>query len=238
MAFMAGFRDAKLSPETARALTRGDPAAQAETYRILAPPVLGLALRILRDRGQAEEVLQDTFVSLLERAGSIREAAAVVGWVRQTTVNHCLMRLRSPWHQRRSAEPTVELQDPAQSAQREESLTDLERALGQLKADTRLVLWLHDVEGYTHREIGEVFGKSESFSKSQLARGYRQLLDDAQRQRTLPREGSERDTGAARVEAAAAAPRQKPAGESPRKQGTKQDDGLAAATDIGPACAS
>ncbi|MEM8767410.1 MAG: sigma-70 family RNA polymerase sigma factor [Pseudomonadota bacterium] len=220
---MAGFRDTTLNPDTARALTRGDPDAQAEVYGILAPPVLGLALRILGDRAQAEEVLQDTFLSLLEGASSIRESAALVGWVRQTAVNHCLMRLRSPWQQRRSSEPAMEHIDPAQSAEREATLTELERALGQLKADTRMVLWLHDVEGYTHREIGEVFGRSESFSKSQLARGYRQLLNN----RRLNAQGL-----------LAADHRQQAAGENPEKQGAKTDDGLAAATHIDPACAS
>lgn len=215
---MAGFRAINLSPDTARGLTRGDPDAQAEAYRILAPPVLGLALRILGDRGQAEEVLQDTFVSLIERAASIRDAAATVGWVRQTAVNHCFMRLRSPWHQRRAPEPGLEFPDPAQSAQREESLTDLERALAGLKGDTRMVLWLHDVEGYTHREIGAVFGKSESFSKSQLARGYRQLLDA----RGQPGAGAAAAVGRTVT----------------TEKGARNDDGFAAATDIDPACAS
>lgn len=172
---MAGFAPIKLNEETAEGLKRGNPAAQAEAYRILAPPIMGMAVRILGDRGLAEEVLQDTFVTLIERAGSLRNAAAAVGWVRQTAINHCLMRLRSPWQQRRVAEPLVEVSDPSQGASREENLRDLERALSGLGAETRMVLWLHDVEGFTHREIAGLFGKSESFSKSRLARGYEKL---------------------------------------------------------------
>src|SRR6267143_302827 len=49
---------------------------------------------------------------------------------------------------------------------------DLERAFEGLSETSRAVVWLHDVEGYTHEEIGEQMGKSVSFSKSQLARAH------------------------------------------------------------------
>ena len=172
---MAGLSTTLLSKEVARGLKRGDPAAQAEAYRLLAPPLMGMAQRILGDRGLAEEVVQDTFVSMIERAGTLRTPEAAVGWVRQTAVNHCLMRLRSPWQQRRNAEPPLEAADPSQESPRDENLRDLERALARLGPETRMVIWLHDVEGYTHKEIGRLFGKTESFSKSQLARGYEKL---------------------------------------------------------------
>ncbi len=218
---MAGFSPTSLSARTARGLRRGDPAAQAEAYRVLAPRVMGMAQRMLGDRGLAEEVVQDTFVSLIERAGSLRNAAAAVGWVRQTAVNHCLMRLRSPWQQRRVGEERVDMDraDPNQDGPREENLRDLERALGRLGEETRMVLWLHDVEGYTHREIAEVFGKSESFSKSRLARGYQTLLSEIGAETGAETEaqngaeiGNENETGG-------------------------EDDGFARA-DVGPACVS
>ena len=58
---------------------------------------------------------------------------------------------------------------------------DLERAFEQLSETSRAVVWLHDVEGYTHEEIAEQMGKTVSFSKSQLARAHarlRGMLDD------------------------------------------------------------
>ena len=53
----------------------------------------------------------------------------------------------------------------------------LPHALASLGSEARAVIWLHDVEGYTHKEIGELMGKTASFSKSQLARGYQRLSD-------------------------------------------------------------
>ena len=63
---------------------------------------------------------------------------------------------------------------------------DLEAALACLDAHDRAVVWLHDVEGYGHQEIAELFGKSESFSKTRLSRArakLRALLADEQGQR-------------------------------------------------------
>ena len=52
---------------------------------------------------------------------------------------------------------------------------DLERAFEVLSETSRAVVWLHDVEGYTHEEIAEQMGRSVSFSKSQLARAHARL---------------------------------------------------------------
>lgn len=209
---MAGFSASSLTDEVAQGLKRGDPAAQTEAYRILAPPVMGMAQRILGDRGLAEEVVQDTFISVIERASSLKNPKAAVGWVRQTAVNHCLMRLRSPWQQRRDGTP-VDQADLSQEGPREENLRDLERALLRLGPETRMVLWLHDVEGYTHKEIARTFGKSESYSKSQLARGYEKLAVGATDVDDVRMERTDDETGG-------------------------KDDGFAKAADVRPACLS
>jgi len=52
---------------------------------------------------------------------------------------------------------------------------DLEAALERLGETSRAVVWLHDVEGYTHDEIAAMMGKTASFSKSQLARAHVRL---------------------------------------------------------------
>ncbi len=173
---MAAFAHIELDPQIATGLQRGDATAQAEAYRLLGPVILGLAQRILQDRGLAQEVLQDTFVELIEQAHNLRSAQAVVGWLRKVAVNHCLMRLRSPWHKRRTDSFVEEPLDHVNSGRRLEDLSDVERALASLGPETRLVVWLHDVEGYTHKEIASLTGHKPSYSKSQLARGYAKLL--------------------------------------------------------------
>ena len=174
---MASFADIELDSGIARGLKRGDRRAQALAYRVLAPTIMGMAVRILQDEGQAQEVVQDTFLELIDKAATLRDPEAVVGWLRRVAVNHCYMRLRSPWHQRR--DELVGRQEPddvSSTGERLEGQFDLERALAALPAETRLVVWLHDVEGYTHKEIGDLTGQTASYSKSQLARGYQKLM--------------------------------------------------------------
>jgi RNA polymerase sigma-70 factor (ECF subfamily) len=175
---MASFADIHLDGGIARGLQRGDRRAQAVAYRVMSPTIMGMAVRILQDEGLAQEVVQDTFVELIDKAHTLKDPGAIVAWVRKVAVNHCYMRLRSPWHKRRSPEASApELLDDSQGEERLQGYRDLERALAALPADTRLVIWLHDVEGYTHREIGELTGQTASYSKSQLARGYVKLTE-------------------------------------------------------------
>ncbi|NOX50349.1 MAG: sigma-70 family RNA polymerase sigma factor, partial [Gammaproteobacteria bacterium] len=176
---MSGFSKLALPAAVAQGVMVGDRKAIAEAYKVLAQAVMGLSARILQDRSLAEEVVQDTFIELVEKWPQIRTIEAIPGWVRRVAVNHCLMRLRSPWHSRRSAadaEAVIESQQDEVSLDWVAQVPSLERALGSLGEETRAVIWLHDVEGYTHKEIGEFMGRTSSYSKSQLARGYKKLL--------------------------------------------------------------
>ena len=172
---MSRFSRIEIGPRVVRLLKRGDRRAAEHVYRCLSPLVHGLARRILQDGQLAAEVTQDTFVDVLEKAVNLENDQALVGWVRSIAVNHCLMRLRSPWYQRRDAEVRAETEDPSNNNARLDGLADIERALAHLPAETRFVVWMHEVEGYTHMEIGGLCGRSTSYSKSQLARGYAQL---------------------------------------------------------------
>ena len=72
-------------------------------------------------------------------------------------------------------EELPELADLEASVPVAASRPELERALGQLPELTRSVVWLYYVEGYTHEEIASAFGRTPSFSKSQLSRGTARL---------------------------------------------------------------
>jgi RNA polymerase sigma-70 factor (ECF subfamily) len=192
---MASFADIHLDSGIARGLKRGDRRAQTVAYQVLSPTIMGMAVRILQDEGLAQEVLQDTFVELIDKAGTLKDPDAVVAWVRRVAVNHCYMRLRSPWNRRRSSgDSALELlentPDAGSPCERMEGQLDIERALATLPPETRMVIWLHDVEGYTHREIGDLTGQTASYSKSQLSRGYVKLMEMAQGKKI---DGSETD---------------------------------------------
>ena len=161
-----------------RQLMRGNRKAQEIVYRAYANAVFTLARRILNDAGLAEEVTQDTFVDVIRAAHKLERPESLGAWLRTTAVNHCLMRLRSPWHKRRDALPEYDraANGANESADDDTDRTmDIEQALGALPSNARAVVWMHCVEGYTHDEIGRTFGRTASFSKSQLARALRAL---------------------------------------------------------------
>jgi RNA polymerase sigma-70 factor (ECF subfamily) len=145
----------------------GDEAARTELYRRHAPAVMTLAMRMLCQRSCAEEVLQDTFVKAFTHLGEFRHEARFGTWLRRIAVNQCLGALRSPWRQR--GRVLGEVSSPAESRDHQ---IDLTRALEALDPISRAVVWLHDVEGYTHVEIAALMSRTASFSKSRLARGH------------------------------------------------------------------
>ena len=160
---------------------RGEEEAQSHLYAALAPAIFGLIRRLVGVPAVAEDLFQDTMMTFYERLGDFRGEAPLGAWVRQIAVSRCLMYLRSPWHRARldlggwdEDELPAGLTAAHIAAPRAETL-DLERALATLDPTGRAVIWLFEVEGYSHQEIARSFGRSVSFSKSQLARSHRRL---------------------------------------------------------------
>ncbi len=80
---------------------RGERAAHAELYALLAGPVFTLARRMLASSSLAEDVLQETFVEVLCNIGRFRGEAEVGTWIKRIAINKCLMHVRSSWVSRR-----------------------------------------------------------------------------------------------------------------------------------------
>ena len=150
----------------------GDPAALEAIYRAFEGPVYNLARRICRTVEDAEDVLQETFFEVCRSIRRYRGDGSLWGWIRTVASSKALMRLR-----RNKYRDTDELHDEfvGQRADTPGLRMDLEAALERLSDTARAVVWLHDVEGYTHDEIATMMGKTTSFSKSQLARAHRKL---------------------------------------------------------------
>ncbi|PYO38864.1 MAG: RNA polymerase subunit sigma-24 [Gemmatimonadetes bacterium] len=156
----------------ARAKT-GDLEALEALYRAFEAPVYNLARRMLRNAEDAEDVLQETFLEVVRSIGQYRGEGHLWGWIRQIAATKALMRIRR--EQVREAEVFDEATMAGRAGHNVGQALDLERAMQELSDTGRAVVWLHDVEGYTHEEIAEMMGKSVSFSKSQLARAHTKL---------------------------------------------------------------
>jgi len=180
---MSAFLDSDLPPDAVPRARAGETAAQEAIYRAFQKPVRTLARRLVPRASQAEDLAHDVFVEVLQSLAQYDGRGSFAGWIRTITVRKCLMHLRSPWHRGlRWVEglmpPDADAPEgePADASRGGQSL-DLERALAQLGDTARAVVWLHDVEGYTHAEIGALLGGTASLSKSQLVRAHARLRE-------------------------------------------------------------
>ena len=157
---------------TIEAAGSGDRRAQEVLYRQFSAPVYGLARRMLAEVPAAEDATHEIFLDLFGKLGQYRGDAPFGAWLRRVAVNHCLMRIRSGWNSRRdalAAEPEGVHETAGETGK------DLETLLDRLSPTDRAVLWLKEVEGFSHAEIATMFNRSVSFSKSRLARAHEQL---------------------------------------------------------------
>jgi RNA polymerase sigma-70 factor (ECF subfamily) len=178
---MSAFPDSAVPPEVVARAREGDEAAREAVYRAYERAVRTLAYRLVSRRAAAEDLAQDTFVEVLTSLHQFNGRGSFGGWVRSIALSKCLMHLRSPWH--RSLRWLDDEPEAAVVVAPNPVDVDLERALRRLSDEARLVVWLHDVEGYTHAEIGALLGGTPSLSKSQLARAHarlRELLEPEQ----------------------------------------------------------
>jgi len=160
---------------------RGDERAESEIYAAVAPATFALIRRLVGGGAQAEDVFQDTMMTFYERLPTFRAEAPIGAWLRQIAISKCLMYLRSPWQRARlqlDAEEegagNADFNHRSHAAPAAECF-DVEHALASLSPTARAVVWLFEVEGYSHDEIGRAFGRTASFSKSQLARAHHRL---------------------------------------------------------------
>jgi RNA polymerase sigma factor (sigma-70 family) len=164
------FTDIELAPELVARAQGGDRAALAAFYGAFARPAYTLIRRIVPGPA-ADDLLQDAFIDAIRGLPGFAGRAPLGAWFRSVVVRRCYMHLRSPWQ--RGRELVDELLERLESQPAQPALAlDLERALARLPALARLIVWLHDVEGYTHEEIAAATGRTASFSKSQLSRAH------------------------------------------------------------------
>jgi len=159
-----GMTEARLIERTCE----GDSLAARTLYERYAPRVYAVVRRIAGSDDLADDYAQEAWVRVFRALPSFRGDARLSTWIHRIAVNAALQALRKVdgWESRQGEMPREVAMEPVES---DVLLGErLERALDQVPAGMRKVLILHDVEGYTHDEIGEFLGVSPGTSKSQL----------------------------------------------------------------------
>ena len=144
---------------------------QEELYRRFSPRMYAVCLRYASSSEEAEDILQEGFIKIFKKLASYRGEGSFEGWIRRIFVNTAIEHFR----RRRYLQPVTEKEESTVEGKYLSVLDslaekDILELVRQLSPGYRTVFNMYVVEGYTHKEIGDMLGISEGTSKSQLSR--------------------------------------------------------------------
>ena len=160
----------------------GDKIAFKELYDLYSKAMFNICYRITNDRFEAEDVLQEAFVSAFKNIGTFRAEASFGAWLKKIVVNRSVNHVKK---RKLEMTPLEENMDTAEANYNDKVLDDpgkftyniemIKKAVNLLPDGYRMVLSLYLLEGYDHAEIAQILDISESTSKSQYNRAKKKL---------------------------------------------------------------
>ena len=160
----------------------GNRRMQEELYKRFSPRMYAVCLRYAGSSEEAEDILQEGFIKIFKKLDSFRGEGSFEGWIRRIFVNTSIEHFR----RKRYLQPVTEKEENTLEGNSLSALDglaekDILGRVRQLSPGYRTVFNMYVVEGYTHKEIGDMLGISEGTSKSQLSRA-KVILQDMVRQ--------------------------------------------------------
>jgi len=157
----------------------GNRKAQYELYRLYVHAMFNICMRMLNNRPEAEDALQDAFSEIFNKLDSFRYESAFGSWTKRIVVNTCINLLRKKhvdlvFMEEIQEEETAE--DPGDT-ETELKVQLVMKALESLPDGYRIIFSLYLLEGYDHSEISQILGISESTSKTQYMKAKRKMKE-------------------------------------------------------------
>ena len=154
--------------------------AQKVLYEKYSRFLLGICLRYVSDKAEAEDILQDSFLKIFFNIKDFSGTGSFIGWLRKVTVNTAI----THYHKNLKFRYHVEIEDYVSvetgiTSFEEDFFTsdELFKVLNELPTGYRMVFNLYAVEGYKHKEIAEILGIDTNTSKSQYSRAKTAIRD-------------------------------------------------------------
>lgn len=150
--------------------------------------MLGSAIRILKNREEAEDIVQDSFIKGFQKIHQLNDQTNLGGWLKRIVVNKSLdvirNRKRIIWIEEHRG---IEIEEPCieDTVESDISIDFIKKCINKLKEKYRIVLVLYMIENYNHREIGEMLSINESTVRNQYKRGKNQLLNMIKKEKKL-----------------------------------------------------
>jgi len=150
-----------------------DPDVEAfETmYREHSPRIYSMACRMAGSPQDGEDLLQEIFLQAYRKMASFKGESSLGTWLYRLALNHCLDYVRSRRAKMNKLTETLDAEqsvEPTAARQTPIAKMDLDRAIERLPDGCREAFVLHDIEGFDHKEVGELLGIAEGTSKSQV----------------------------------------------------------------------
>lgn len=158
---------------------RGDNRARRQLYELYARAMFNICYRMMNNREDAEDILQDAFVQAFTKLDSFRYESTFGAWLKRIVINTCINAINKSKVDLLLTDDMYYFSNRSEEEEPELPLTvkDVERAMEQLPEGGRLIFSLYLLEGYDHVEIAEILGITESTSKSQFMRAKRKVYE-------------------------------------------------------------
>ena len=158
----------------------GDRQAQYQLYKLYSKAMYNVSFRVTQNEQEAEDVLQESFLSAFKNIHSYKGTAAFGSWLKRITLNNAInlvKKRRLEFEQVEDYGVYDECFDQPEQDDRDFEISQVKKAIDLLPDGYRLVLTLYLIEGYDHKEIAGILNITESTSKSQFNRSKKKLRE-------------------------------------------------------------
>ncbi len=164
----------------------GNRSAQKELFDRFSPKLLGICFRYSRSLEEAEDVLQDAFIRIFNYLPTYKNDGSLDAWLRRITVNTALNNIKHNHHiyDEMNLETAMDVQSDLDKSMDNYDSKLIWDSVQQLPEGYRIILNMHTIEGYSHKEIAEHLKIAEGTSRSQLMRA-KQLLEELLKQNDI-----------------------------------------------------
>jgi RNA polymerase sigma factor (sigma-70 family) len=159
---------------------KGNRQAQYQLYKMYARAMFNICYRMMNDRSDAEDMLQESFSEAFRRLDTFRHESTFGAWLKMIVINRCINEIK-----RKKAQ--LEFFDDMSPFEEEADLTDgqesglspdkIRKAMEELPKGSRMIFSLYLLEGYDHQEISQILNISESNSKTQYMRAKQRIKE-------------------------------------------------------------
>jgi RNA polymerase sigma factor (sigma-70 family) len=161
----------------------GDQKAQFQIYKLYYKAMFNTSLRIVNDTMEAEDIMQESFLSAFEKIETYSGTVSFGAWLKKIVINRSLDALSRKKAIFEDIETHVGIKDSSSEeiAQKEEmdvKVEEVKEAIERLPDGYRIILSLYLLEGYDHDEIADILGINSSTSRSQLSRAKQKLISE------------------------------------------------------------